>query len=130
MYIDSGSERILLSSTDHNEQALIRSSFEREGYHVDCINTLPDPNKNDLSCYELLLIDFPDDITSGIHTIERIRQTFSCATIPLLVLSTTSKCDILVEALNAGADDYILKPFSVRELNARVRAILRSARRV
>lgn len=125
----SPSGHILVASSDLNDQTQIRSSFEREGYLVDCISTLPDAIKSNLSHYELILMDFPDDTTTGIHTIENIRQTVSCASIPLLVLSKASKCEILVEALNAGADDYILKPFSMRELNARVRAILRSARR-
>ncbi|MBD5214645.1 MAG: response regulator transcription factor [Bacteroidales bacterium] len=120
---------ILIASSDPDDQLQIRSSFEREGYHVDCIETLPDAIRSNLSHYEMILMNFPEDTTTGIHTIENIRQTVSCATIPLLVLSKASKCEILVQALNAGADDYIIKPFSLRELNARVRAILRSARR-
>ena len=129
-HTDTAAGHILIASSDPDDRVQIRSSFEREGYHVDCISSLPDAIRSNLSHYELILMDFPEDTTTGIHTIENIRQTVSCAAIPLLVLSKASKCEILVEALNAGADDYIIKPFSLRELNARVRAILRSARRV
>ena len=121
--------RILVASADQKDCADIRINFEREGYRIDCIPSLPDVRSGNLGEYTLILMELPSDVTSGLHAIEKIRQTGSCAYTPLLVFSQSNKSDVLVEALNAGADDYIIKPFSLRELTARVRAVLRSARR-
>ncbi len=67
--------------------------------------------------------------TDGLQVIEDLKQNDITYDIPLLVFSTSKKPDLLVNVLNAGADDFIIKPFSVRELSARVRAVLRACRR-
>lgn len=125
----SDSCRILLTSTDPGDLTRLRTYFERDGYRIVACPTIAQLVKTDLGDYDLILMELPDDITLGVRAIETIKQSTLWSGIPLLVFSPSTRSEILVRALNAGADDYIIKPFSMRELGARVRAVLRSAAR-
>lgn len=126
----TSTSRILIASDSQVDVSLLRSHFESTGYVVEQCSSLRDVYMTDLSGYCLVLLDLSDNIEEGIHAIESIKQNPMSAAIPVLVYSTTRRSDILVNALNAGADDYVIKPFSLRELSARVRAVLRATRRV
>ena len=120
---------ILVASSDSNDRDLIRRHFESSGYVIECCQSLRDVYTTDLTPYNLVLMELSDNIEEGLHTIENIKQSGDGNNTAVLVYSSSKKCELLVDALNAGADDYIIKPFSVRELTARVRAVLRSTRR-
>lgn len=120
---------ILVATSDRSDCDLIRSHFESFGYVIECCRSLRDIYMTDISGYSLVMLEITDDIDEGIHAIESIKQSISTCNTPILVYSSSPRNDLLVEALNAGADDYVIKPFSVRELSARVRAVLRSRRR-
>src|ERR1700728_2768751 len=70
--------------------------------------------------YEAVLLDINMPGIGGIETCRRIRQIFT--RLPILMLTVRDSEDDKVEALDAGADDYVTKPFKTRELVARVRA--------
>lgn len=128
--ISNGGGHILLASNDQKDLSMLRGHFEASGYAVDHCDTLRDVYMTDLSGYSMVLLDLSDNIDEGIHAIESIKRgNPTTAETPVLVYSTTRRSDVLVNALNAGADDYVIKPFSLRELSARVRAVLRSTRR-
>ncbi|MCM1449183.1 MAG: response regulator [Clostridiales bacterium] len=118
---------ILVASSDRTDYDLIRSHFEDYGYVIECCRSIRDVYMTDLSPYNLVMLELTENGDEGIHAIESIKQ--NSAPTAVLVFSTSRRNDLLVDALNAGADDYVLKPFSVRELSARVRAVLRSTRR-
>lgn len=119
------SDRILVTSTDPKDCTQIRSDFERQGYSIDSCTGVTELVKVDLSPYCLVLLELPLDISSGLRAIETIKQSTRWSRTPVIVYSSSTKSEVLVEALNAGADDYIIKPFSLRELTARIRAVLR-----
>lgn len=121
--------RILVASNDHADCQLIRSHFEPFGFHIECCMSMRDVYMTDLSSYSIVLLELPENIEEGLHAIESIKQRSLTRSTPVLVYSTSKRSDVLVDALNAGADDYVLKPFSVRELSARVNAVLRSTNR-
>jgi two-component system, OmpR family, KDP operon response regulator KdpE len=73
--------------------------------------------------YEAILLDLPMSGAGGIEFCHRVRRVYP--RLPLLVLSDHDGVDNKVEALEAGADDYIIKPFSIREFIARLRAAIR-----
>lgn len=133
MSIDSDNttsqEHILVASSDCADCDLIRSHFESFGYEIECCKSLRDVYMTDLTPYSLVLLELTDNIDEGLHAIESIKQNSNGGNTAVLVYSASKRSDILVDALNAGADDYVIKPFSVRELSARVRAVLRSTRR-
>lgn len=120
---------ILVVTDDHSDCDLIRSHFESYGYIIECCKSLRDVYMTDLSDYSLIMMEITDNIDEGIHAIESIKQGSTTYNTPILVYSSSRRNELLVDALNAGADDYVIKPFSVRELSARVRAVLRSTRR-
>ena len=121
--------QILVACTDCTDCDLIRSHFENNGYAIQRCCSLRDFSDSDLSNYSALLMELPENSREGIDIIENIKQNDITFDIPLVVYSASKRTDLLVDALNAGADDFIIKPFSVRELSARVRAVLRACRR-
>lgn len=122
--------QILVACNDCSDCDLIRSHFENNGYAIQRCCSLRDFSDSDLSNFSALLMELPENnSTDGLQVIEDIKQNDTTFDIPLLVFSTSKKPDLLVNVLNAGADDFIIKPFSVRELSARVRAVLRACRR-
>ena len=76
--------------------------------------------------YEAVLLDINMPGIGGIETCRRIRRSFT--RLPILMLSVRDDEDDKVEALEAGADDYVTKPFQTRELTARIRAAIRRFR--
>jgi len=74
---------------------------------------------------DLVLLDWMMPITSGLELLRRLRRDDLTAKLPVLMLTAKAEEDNLVQGLNVGADDYLTKPFSPRELVARIRAILR-----
>ena len=118
---------ILVVEDEPDIRQFLRSSLGAEGYRV-----VESPNgrrgtldagmhKPDLAIVDLGLPDF-----DGVEVIRRIR---SWSSMPIVVLSARIQESAKVEALDAGADDYVTKPFGVGELLARVRAALRHATR-
>src|ERR1700735_5316969 len=76
--------------------------------------------------YEAVLLDINMPGIGGIETCRRIRKVFT--RLPIIILTVRDDEDDKVEALEAGADDYITKPFEIRELTARIRSAVRRFR--
>lgn len=74
---------------------------------------------------DLLLLDWMMPEVSGIEFLRRLRRDERTTELPVILLTAKAEEDNLVQGLDAGADDYVTKPFSPRELIARVRALLR-----
>lgn len=105
---------------------LLRYNFEAEGYLVDTIMRGDDA---DLALQEnvpdLLVLDWMLPGISGIELCRRLRLRDQTRKLPIILLTARSEESEKVRGLTTGADDYIVKPFSVLELMARVKAILR-----
>lgn len=76
---------------------------------------------------DLLLLDWMMPGTSGIELARRLKRDTATAELPIILLTAKSEEDNKIQGLEAGADDYITKPFSPRELVARLKAVLRRA---
>ncbi|MEM6446862.1 MAG: two-component system response regulator RppA [Cyanobacteria bacterium P01_D01_bin.123] len=105
--------------------------FDREGYQVDVayggkaaleLLQRSDHTLTDIP-YDLLIFDWMLPQVSGLELCERVRQAGNQT--PVLLLTAKDTLDDRVMGLDAGADDYLVKPFELRELLARVRALLR-----
>ena len=118
--------RILVIEDETGLQADIRLRLETEGYIVD---TSGDGNEGLFFATEYPLdaaiIDIGLPGISGIEIIQRLRDQGS--TLPVLILTARSRWQEKVEGLEAGADDYLVKPFQMEELLARLKALLRRA---
>jgi diguanylate cyclase (GGDEF)-like protein len=78
---------------------------------------------------DLLILDVMMPQADGLEVAKRLKADVLASRIPILMLTSLSTVDDRVKGLDAGADDYLSKPFDLRELNARVRALIRSAKR-
>ena len=118
--------RILVVEDELELQADVRAQLENEGYIVD---TSGEGNEGLFFATEYPLdaaiIDIGLPGISGIEIIQRLRAQGS--TLPVLILTARSRWQEKVEGLEAGADDYLVKPFQMEELLARLKALLRRA---
>ncbi len=121
--------RILIVEDEEPLTLLLRYNLEAEGYEVDCAargdeaelrlrEQLPD----------LIVLDWMLPRLSGIELCRRIRARSETERLPIIMLTARGEEGDRVRGLATGADDYLVKPFSVPELLARVRALLRRAK--
>jgi two-component system, OmpR family, phosphate regulon response regulator PhoB len=105
---------------------LLRYNLESEGYEVDCVSR-GDEAEIRLSEYtpDLLLLDWMLPGLSGIELCRRLRLRPQTERLPVIMLTARGEESERVRGLSTGADDYVVKPFSVPELMARVKAMLR-----
>ncbi|MBD0346294.1 MAG: response regulator transcription factor [Coleofasciculus sp. Co-bin14] len=116
--------RILLVDDEVELTAPLSRALSREGYGVDVAYDGASGNKlaSD-GDYDLLILDWMLPKRSGLEICQELRS--QGRTTPVLFLTAKDTLDDRVRGLDAGADDYIVKPFELRELLARVRALLR-----
>jgi two-component system OmpR family response regulator len=122
--------KILVVEDDARISTVIRRTLTEAGYAVDTQATAPAAMEAfDRGCHDLVLLDLmiPGSPEGGMDVCRHIRA--STEDLPVLMLTALGTKRNLVEGLDAGADDYLVKPFHLVELLARVRALLRRAPR-
>lgn len=123
--------KLLLVEDDPSLAELLEFRFEREGYDVRC--TADGDEALVLAAEkvpDLVILDWMIEGTSGIEVCRRLRRDNATAHVPIIMLTAREAEDDRVRGLETGADDYITKPFSPRELLARISAVLRRIRPV
>ncbi|NLE33724.1 MAG: response regulator transcription factor [Bacteroidales bacterium] len=113
-------------AVDDEEPILEILSFnlEGEGYTVDTCLSAEEAIRKNLAIYDLFILDVMMGQVSGFRLAEKIRKEMDLTT-PIIFLTARDTENDRITGFNIGADDYLAKPFSVRELMARVKAILR-----
>jgi two-component system phosphate regulon response regulator PhoB len=125
----NGSKRLLLVEDDRPLADLVKFHFQREGFAVtttaagDEALMLVDEIKPDL-----VILDWMIEGTSGIEVCRRLRRNPATADLPIIMLTARGEEDDRVRGLETGADDFITKPFSPKELIARANGLLRRSR--
>ena len=117
--------KILIVDNDDNISSLLSVNLRSEGYDVVIFKSAPMVKDADLSAVRLILADMMDEEYSGISLLKDIKNNPMTSHIGYIVCSMVDSERTIIEALDAGADDYIVKPFSLRELVARSKAVLR-----
>jgi len=119
-------ERKKILAVDDEEPILEILSFnlEGEGYIVDTSLSAEEAMRKNLHSYDLFILDVMMGHMSGFRLAEKIRKEHGLPT-PIIFLTARDTENDRITGFNLGADDYLAKPFSVRELIARVKAILR-----
>ncbi len=121
--------KLLLVEDDPALAELLQFRFENEGYHV---RATPDGDEALVMASEdapdLVILDWMIEGTSGIEVCRRLRRNSETAHVPIIMLTAREAEDDRVRGLETGADDYLTKPFSPRELLARVAAVMRRIR--
>ncbi|MCL2025148.1 MAG: response regulator transcription factor [Coriobacteriia bacterium] len=117
--------RLLVVDDEHAITEFVSYNLKREGYEVDVAHdgtTALEMASTDN--YDLIILDVMLPGMSGFDVCQRLRQT---STVPVLFLSARDTEIDKVVGLEIGGDDYLAKPFGVKELNARIKALLRRA---
>ncbi len=116
--------RILLVEDEPRLRGLVQRALEAEGYEVDPVGDGADGyERARTGVYELVVLDIMLPTMSGLEISMRLRR--QGVRTPILMLTARDAVDDRVAGLDAGADDYLVKPFAFAELLARVRALLR-----
>jgi two-component system KDP operon response regulator KdpE len=115
--------RVLVVDDDSQIRRVMRTTLEARGYEVDEAGSGEQALELTRSeKYELILLDINLPAKTGIETCREIRTS---STAPIIMLTVRDAAEDKIEALDAGACDYVTKPFAMGELLARIRAVLR-----
>ena len=117
--------RILVVDDEEDLCEILKFNLEIEGYDVDTAFSAEDALKLDISSYNLLLLDVMMGEISGFKLANMLRKNEKTAKMPIIFLTAKDTENDLLTGFNLGADDYISKPFSIRQVVARVKAVLR-----
>ena len=116
--------RILVVEDEEDLNEILQFNLESEGYLVDTSFSAEEALKRDLTRYDLLILDVMMGKISGFSLAQRIRKDMRLE-VPIIFLTARDTENDLLTGFNLGADDYITKPFSVRALQARIKAVLK-----
>ncbi|MBO0345457.1 phosphate regulon transcriptional regulator PhoB [Roseibium sp. CAU 1637] len=120
--------KVLIVEDEEPLSLLLKYNLEAEGYAVDvCVRGDDAEIRLRESVPDLLLLDWMLPGLSGIELCRRLRMREETERLPVIMLTARGEEAERIRGLSTGADDYVVKPFSVPELMARVRAILRRA---
>lgn len=116
--------RVLLIEDDQMIGESVAESLKDSGYAVDWVKD-GDSGLTAISCqcYDLLLLDLGLPRKDGIDVLKTVRKQKHL--LPVIILTARDAIEDRIAGLDAGADDYLVKPFALGELNARMRAVLR-----
>ncbi len=117
--------RILVVDDEESLCEILQFNLEVEGYEVDTADSAEQALAMNPERYSLILLDVMMGEMSGFHMAQLLRADPKTAHIPIIFCTAKDSEDDTVAGLNLGADDYITKPFSVREVLARVKSVLR-----
>lgn len=119
--------KILLIDDEEAVCEILKYNLEKEGYEADAAYSAEEALEMDLKQYDLFIVDIMMGDMSGFDFAKRIRNVTATQNTPIIFCSALNEEDEKVMGLNIGADDYVTKPFSIGEVLARVRAVLRRA---
>lgn len=117
--------RILVVDDEEDLCEILKFNLETEGYEVDTAFSAEEALKKDLTPYKLILLDVMMGEISGFKMASILKKDTSTAGIPIIFLTAKDTENDMLTGFNLGADDYISKPFSIRQVIARVKAVLR-----
>jgi two-component system alkaline phosphatase synthesis response regulator PhoP len=121
--------RILIAEDERDVAELIRYTLDREGFEVVVATNGADALREARdSRPDLVLLDLMLPLVNGWELCRRLKQDPATGALPVIMLTARSEEGDKVLGFELGADDYVTKPFSTRELVARVRAVVRRAR--
>ena len=120
--------RILVVDDEESYCEILKYNLEKEGFDVDTADSAETALGYDLSLYQLMIVDIMMEKLSGFDFAKRVRSNPAVENVPIIFCSALNGEDETVMGLNIGADDYITKPFTIGEVIARVRAVLRRSR--
>ena len=120
----SDRKRIIVVDDEPDICDILRFNLNAEGYETDVAYSAEEAQKCELGKYDLVLLDIMMPGASGYDFADMLRKSEDAAGVPVIFISAKDAEEDLLKGFEAGADDYVTKPFSVREVLARVKAVL------
>jgi len=117
--------KILVVDDEQDICEILQYNLETEGFEVVTANSAEEALLLPLHEFSLILLDVMMGETSGFQMARQLKNSPATVQIPIIFITALDSEDNLVKGLNIGADDYIAKPLSMKEVKARVRAVLR-----
>ncbi len=117
--------RILIVDDEETLCEVLKLNLENEGYDVDTASSAEEALGYNLKEYSLILLDIMMGGISGIKMAKMLKSDVETADIPIIFCTARDSEDDMVMGLNLGADDYIMKPYTIRNVIARVKSVLR-----
>lgn len=117
--------RILVVEDDETLCDTLQFNLELEGYHADKAYSAEEAMNMNPGSYDLILLDVMMGAMSGFHFARLLKKSPATANVPIIFCTARDSEDDMVAGLNLGADDYIFKPFTIRNVLARVKTVLR-----
>lgn len=119
------SRKLLIVDDEETLCEALRFNFEAEGYEVATANSAEEVLSMDISDCDLILLDIMMGDISGTQLAKILKSNPATASIPIIFCTAKDAEDDMIDGLELGADDYIVKPYTLRNVIARVRAVLR-----
>lgn len=119
-------QRILVVDDEEDLREILKFNLESEGYLVDTALSAEEALKMLSETYDLILLDVMMGGMSGFRMAEKLRKDLHNAT-PIIFLTAKDTENDMLTGFNIGGDDYISKPFSIKEVSARVKAVMKRA---
>lgn len=120
--------KILVVDDELDICAILKFNLEKAGFEVFTAQSAEDALEKDINSYDLLLLDVMMEGMSGFDLAKMLKQKPQTKDIPIIFITAKDTADDAVNGLDLGADDYISKPFSIKEVISRVKAVLRRTR--
>ena len=118
-------ERILIVDDEETLCEVLKLNLENEGYDVDIAFSAEEALTLDIKKYSLILLDIMMGEISGIKMARMLKADVKTANIPIIFCTAKDSEDDMIMGLNLGADDYIMQPYTIRNVIARVKSVLR-----
>lgn len=123
-------DRILVVDDEETLCDVLKLNLENEGFDVDVAYSAEQALEYDLTKYSLILLDIMMGEISGFKMAKIMKSKHETADIPIIFCTAKDTEDDMVTGLNIGADDYIMKPYTIRNILARVKTVLRRTNRI
>lgn len=117
--------RVLVVEDDTTLCEMLQLNLELEGYDVDVAYSAEEAMRLNLKSYSLIILDVMMKEMSGFQMAKELKKNDVTAGIPIIFCTARDSEDDMVTGLNIGADDYIFKPYTIRNVLTRVKAVLR-----
>jgi len=122
--MDIKGKRILIVDDEDDLCEILQYNLDNSGYLTDVAHSSEESLKKSLYDYDLFILDVMMGAMSGFRLAEKIRKEYKIFT-PIIFLTAKDNENDILTGFSLGADDYIAKPFSINELTARVKAVLK-----
>jgi two-component system alkaline phosphatase synthesis response regulator PhoP len=126
MKMDNRTKRILIVDDEEDLCEILQYNLGNAGYQTEIAHSAEEALKKEISDFDLILLDVMMGAMSGFKMADKLRNEMQ-VNVPIIFLTAKDTENDILTGFSLGADDYIAKPFSINELTARVKAVLKRA---